>query len=95
MLNKAKLKGLFKGFIVGRESFEISHLQFADDIMFFAKPNSQNLVSLVRILKIFCLALGLKINLEKSVVLGISLREHKTQQLANIISCSVGNWSIK
>lgn len=72
-----------------------SHLQFADDTLFFAEPDGPNLVSLVRILNIFCLASGLKINLAKSVVLSINLREHETQQLANIIGCSVGSCPIK
>lgn len=95
LMEKAKLKGIFKGFVAGKVKIEVLHLQFVDDTLFFAKPDASNLMSLVRLLDIFCLALGLKINMAKSVLLGINLGEEETQHLVNIIGCSAGSWPIK
>ena len=47
------------------------------------------------VLDIFCLVSGLKINMGKSVLLGINSNNDWLHNLANSIGCTVGNWPIK
>lgn len=37
----------------------------------------------------------MKINLEKSIILGINLEEERLFTLAGVIRCSVGSWPVK
>ena len=80
---------------VGRDKIKVSHLQFADDTLFFVKEDENNIRTLYSALKIFCSVSGLKINFGKSTILGINLEEADVTYLAEIVQCSVGNWPIK
>ncbi|GMJ09510.1 hypothetical protein HRI_004620200 [Hibiscus trionum] len=73
LLNKVVLKGLFSGFRVGAKGLELSHLQFADDLIIFCGDSEVQIKNVVRILKGFELASGLQINLNKSKLLGINV----------------------
>ncbi|GKB26721.1 RNA-directed DNA polymerase, eukaryota [Tanacetum coccineum] len=57
--------GLFKGIKIN-PSFYFSHLFYADDAVFVGDWNVSNIKSVVKVLKCFHLASGLKINLHKS-----------------------------
>ena len=85
---------MFGSLTIGRENLEVSHLQFADDTV-FAIPTEGNLNNLVRVLDFFFLVSSLKINMEKSILLGINLEEKEISHLANVIGCAVGNWPVK
>ena len=61
------------GFIVVRGRTRVSLLQFANDIIFFYKSSLVFLQNLNLILLVFRQLLGLKINLEKSIISGINL----------------------
>ena len=80
---------------VGREKVKVSHLQFADDTLFFIRENENNIRTLYSTLKIFSSVSGLKINFSKSTLLGINLQEEEVVHLANLVECSVGVWPIK
>lgn len=59
-------KGLFEGIKVGRNGITVSHLQYADDAVFFGKWSIVNLKNLMKILRCFQEISGLKINVSKS-----------------------------
>ena len=65
LMEKARGCGMINGFEVGKEKV-VSHLQFADDTLFFIKNDDHYLNNLILLLDVFCLASGLKINLAKS-----------------------------
>ncbi|GJW22076.1 RNA-directed DNA polymerase, eukaryota [Tanacetum coccineum] len=71
-VSRAVNEGVFKG-IQLHESLMISHLFYADDVMFLGEWSDTNLKSLTNILKCFFLASGLKINFHKSQMLGIGV----------------------
>ncbi|GJY37092.1 RNA-directed DNA polymerase, eukaryota [Tanacetum coccineum] len=71
-VSRAVNEGVFKG-IKLHESLMISHLFYADDVMFLGEWSDTNLKSLTNILKCFFLASGLKINFHKSQLLGIGV----------------------
>ena len=64
---KAEELGLIKGVSIGRDNYMyISHLTYAEDVIFFGEwswTNAQNLISMLRC---FFLISGLKINVNKS-----------------------------
>ncbi|GJS49220.1 RNA-directed DNA polymerase, eukaryota [Tanacetum coccineum] len=79
-LSVAISEGVFKG-IQLHGSMSISHLFYADDAVFIGEWSDANLVSLVRILNCFYLTSGLKINLQKSQVLGVGVSTNVTVSL--------------
>ncbi|GMI67616.1 hypothetical protein HRI_000430900 [Hibiscus trionum] len=78
-LSKAISKGLFNRFRIGTEALELSHLQFADDLIIFCGNSEAQVRNVVRLLKGFELASGLKINLEKSKLIGINVDSEKIE----------------
>ena len=49
-----------------RANLEISHLFFADDLMFFAKVDKKGAASIKRVIELFCEESGQAISVEKS-----------------------------
>nr|GEV83822.1 reverse transcriptase domain, reverse transcriptase zinc-binding domain protein [Tanacetum cinerariifolium] len=73
----------------------ISHLMYADDVIFFGEwswVNTQNLISMIRC---FFLISGLKINVHKSNVLGVGVADEEISHMAHIIGCGVSNLLFK
>ncbi|KAE8660119.1 hypothetical protein F3Y22_tig00116958pilonHSYRG00105 [Hibiscus syriacus] len=92
MLVKAVNKGLFSGFELGSNdsSFMLSHLQFADDLIIFSKASSHDLVIIRRVLLIYELLVGLKLNLSKSRIFGINVGKEELVSWAKEIGCVKG-----
>nr|GFB74734.1 RNA-directed DNA polymerase, eukaryota [Tanacetum cinerariifolium] len=80
--------GLFKG-IQLHGSCNISYLFYADGTMFIGERSDSNLHNIVIILKCLLLASGLKINIQKSQVLGIGVPHSTVVQAADTIECTV------
>lgn len=59
------------------------------------KTKEESLSNLSSILEIFCLISGLKVNLDKSIILEINLEENRLSRLASVVGCSVGSWPVK
>nr|GEY47481.1 RNA-directed DNA polymerase, eukaryota [Tanacetum cinerariifolium] len=85
---KATSDGLFKGIQIQR-SMAISHLFYADGAIFIGEWSDFNLDNIVKILKCFFLASGLKINIQKSQVLGVGVPRNIVNQTASLIGCDV------
>ncbi|KAJ9553612.1 hypothetical protein OSB04_017657 [Centaurea solstitialis] len=69
-LKEARAKGLVKGVTLPNGEPEIVSLHYADDAIFLGRWNGHNLRNLMKTLKCFHLALGLKINWGKSTLTG-------------------------
>nr|GEV02316.1 RNA-directed DNA polymerase, eukaryota [Tanacetum cinerariifolium] len=80
--------GLYNGISLN-DSFTISHLFYADDIVFIGEWNNNNIQTLLSVLRCFYLASGFKINLHKSklVMIGVSL--NVVAAAASLIGCSI------
>ncbi|XP_062093360.1 uncharacterized protein LOC133799353 [Humulus lupulus] len=94
MVDKAKSASALRGFSVGKDKVDVSHLQFADDTIFFAN-DEESLEDLLDILKVFGGVSGLSINLQKCQLLGINLQKEMVDQKASEIGCEVGDWPIQ
>nr|GEV38069.1 RNA-directed DNA polymerase, eukaryota [Tanacetum cinerariifolium] len=80
--------GIFKGIQI-QWSMAISHLFYVDDAVFIEEWSDSNLDNKVKILKCFFLASGLKINIQKSQVLGVGVPRNIVNQAASLIRCVV------
>ncbi|KAE8682317.1 Polynucleotide adenylyltransferase family protein isoform 4 [Hibiscus syriacus] len=94
MLTKAVDLGLFSGFELGAHDrlFKLSHLQFADNLIIFSKASIRDLKNVRRVLLIYELLVGLKINLVKSKIYGINIEEDVLVDWSKEIGCSVGKF---
>ncbi|XP_062118257.1 uncharacterized protein LOC133831865 [Humulus lupulus] len=81
-----RLKSAFRGFSVGKDRVDVSHLQFADDTIFFAN-DEESLLLLLDILKVFGVVFGLSINLQKCQLLGINMQTELVDRKASEIGC--------
>ena len=82
MLLRAEERNVFEGFKVGRNRTRVSHLQFADDTIFFSSTREEDLLTLKSVLVVFGHISGLKVNLDKSNIYGINLEQNHLSRLA-------------
>ncbi|XP_077215858.1 uncharacterized protein LOC143850501 [Tasmannia lanceolata] len=66
LIQKGSRKGLYEGFIIGREKVEVSILQFADDTFLFCAPDSVKILNLKATLTCYELTTGQRSNFQKS-----------------------------
>ncbi|GMI63974.1 hypothetical protein HRI_000066700 [Hibiscus trionum] len=85
LLNKAVSSGYFTRVRIGDNDMLISHLQFADDLIVFRGESETEIKNLVRILRGFEIASGLKLNLKKSKIIGINVDHSVVEKWASTI----------
>ncbi|KAL4313144.1 hypothetical protein GQ457_01G007670 [Hibiscus cannabinus] len=93
LITKATQLDLFRGVEVGKNTngnwLIVSHIQFADDLIIFSEAKEESIRNIKRMLKIFELASGLRLNLKKSKLYDINTEMQKLKGWADIIRCSV------
>ena len=89
MLLRAEERNSLEGFRVGRYRTKVSHLQFADDTIFFSNTREKEL----QILKSLLLVFG-HIYLDKSNIYGINLDQAHLSRLAEMLDCKASDWPI-
>jgi hypothetical protein len=90
-------RGFLSGFSVGSGSngvINISHLLFADDTLVFCGANPDHLLYLRMLLLSFEAASGLKINLDKSILVPVGHVDNM-DDLAGILGCGVSSLPLK
>ncbi|GJX29134.1 RNA-directed DNA polymerase, eukaryota, reverse transcriptase zinc-binding domain protein [Tanacetum coccineum] len=80
--------GLFRGVSIG-PSLHLSHLFYADDAVFLGHWSDSNIDTIVRVLDFFYRASGLRINMTKSKIMGISVSSDIVNQAASKIGCAM------
>ena len=89
LMEKAMDTGFIRGCHVGRENVMISHLQFVDDTLFFLDHIGSSFTNLLTIVGLFCLVSELKINMAKSILLGLGVEEEAVRSLAEMVGYEV------
>ena len=79
---------------MGRNSTRVSHLQFADDTIFFSNTCEEKLQTLKSLLLVFRHIFRLKVNLDKSNLFGINLDQNHLSRLAELLDCKASDWLI-
>nr|GEV65681.1 putative RNA-directed DNA polymerase [Tanacetum cinerariifolium] len=93
-LADAVTKGLISGVTLNNSNFNISHRFYADDVIITSEWNARELENIIRVLHIFYLALGLKINIHKSNIYGIGVNDEDVSSMAHnrMLSSSNSLW---
>ncbi|XP_071725952.1 uncharacterized mitochondrial protein AtMg01250-like [Rutidosis leptorrhynchoides] len=81
----------FRGICVGHDKIVVSHLQYADDTIFFGEWSKRNTKNISKLLKWFENISGLKVNLKKSNLYGIGVSKKDVEEMDNYIDCSAGS----
>ena len=68
LMERASEIGYVKCWRLGKDEVVVSHLQFADDTMFFLEPESSSFKNLLIVLALLYLVSRLKINMSKSTI---------------------------
>ena len=76
---------------MGRDRIKVSHLQFADDTIFFSRAFLEEVQSLKLILLVFGRLSRLRINLNKSTLSRINNSQSQTTRLASLFDCAVSD----
>nr|GEV69514.1 RNA-directed DNA polymerase, eukaryota, reverse transcriptase zinc-binding domain protein [Tanacetum cinerariifolium] len=79
--------GLFTGIPLDN-SLTISHLFYADDAIFVGKWDSSSLKIILKVLKCFHMASGLKININKSKLMRYGVHSDEVETVARYIGCA-------
>ena len=79
--------GMFTGILVG-QSLQLSHLFYADDAVFMGHWSDTNIETIVHMLDCFYRPSGLRITMNKSKLIGISVDNLKVDQAAGKIGCA-------
>ncbi|XP_015945213.1 uncharacterized protein LOC107470339 [Arachis duranensis] len=87
MVSEAVRIGRISPLVVGRDSVELSHLQFADDTILFCPPEDETMKNYKRLLRWFELMSGLSINFEKSSLISINCEEQWVQRMCRLWGC--------
>ena len=90
LLNKAILEEEFEGLKVGREGPLLTHLFYADDALIMGEWSRNNIEKMARILRIFYMCSGLKINIHKSSLFGLGTSSGEVNDVANLLGCQIG-----
>ncbi|XP_022032064.1 uncharacterized protein LOC110933134 [Helianthus annuus] len=94
IMKVADSTGLFKGIKISNEGPYLSHLIYADDVMFVGEWSMSNINNLRRMLRCFYLVSGLKVNLAKCSIFDVGVSELAVQEMANRLKCKqvAGPW---
>ncbi|GKV27067.1 hypothetical protein SLEP1_g36277 [Rubroshorea leprosula] len=90
LMSSAVEKELYKGVTVGKDAVMVTHLQFADDTIFFGEAIEDNIMMIKSIMRTFELPFGLKINFQKSQLMGISAEDGWVSKMAYRLCCKKG-----
>ncbi|GJW78885.1 RNA-directed DNA polymerase, eukaryota [Tanacetum coccineum] len=86
--------GIFKGLLVDNSAM-ISHLFYADDAIFVGEWSDSNLNCILQVLQCFYLTSGLKINIQKSNLMGVGVNHYHLVEVASKLGCSILNTPFK
>nr|GEZ69579.1 RNA-directed DNA polymerase, eukaryota, reverse transcriptase zinc-binding domain protein [Tanacetum cinerariifolium] len=82
---------LFHGVKVGSSGLHISHLFSADDVIILSDWNQNDMDNIIRILNIFYIASGLKIDIHKSNIFGVGVFSNEINSMAANTGCTTGS----
>ncbi|KAJ0828828.1 putative RNA-directed DNA polymerase [Helianthus annuus] len=91
IMTRANERNIFQGIKLPNEGPCISHLCYADDVIFMGEWSETNIVNLNRILRCFYMTSGLKVNLRKSSLYGVGVEDEEITRMATKLKCRKGD----
>ncbi|XP_071689048.1 uncharacterized protein [Rutidosis leptorrhynchoides] len=92
LIKSALSNNAYSGVKVGNDNIPLTHLQYADDTLFFGTWSLDNIENLMKLLKCFELCSGLKVNYNKSNLFGVGVDKKDVEYMANLFGCKVGTF---
>ncbi|GKD45493.1 hypothetical protein Tco_1270138 [Tanacetum coccineum] len=86
------IEALLLNSLIGHSNITLSHIFYADDVIITIDCNHRDMDNIIRVLQVFYLASGLKINIHKSNVYGVGVSDNEVHSMANDIGCSLGSF---
>ncbi|CAJ2641817.1 unnamed protein product [Trifolium pratense] len=84
-------RNLFSGYNIGEQGLvSVSHLQFADDTLLLGVKSWANVRALRAVLVLFETMSGLKVNFNKSMLVGVNISDSWLGEAASVLCCKVG-----
>ncbi|KAK9070187.1 hypothetical protein SSX86_010587 [Deinandra increscens subsp. villosa] len=90
MFQKAEEQGVFHGLRLPNNGPVLSKLFYADDAMFLGEWTDSNALNLVRLLRVFFLVSGLKVNFHKSALFGVNVEDGEIKRVSDLMQCLEG-----
>lgn len=95
MMDSLITHNIFTGYKVGRDhNVSISHLQFADDTIILGEKSWANVRAMRAVLHLFATMSGLKVNFNKSELVGVNVSQSWLFEAASVLRCRVGTLPI-
>ncbi|MFS7909622.1 putative RNA-directed DNA polymerase [Helianthus anomalus] len=91
LFRKASDIGVFKGIQLPNGGPILTHLLYADDVMVMGEWEDTNFKSVMRMLRVFYLCSGLKINIHKSSLFGTGISREMIKDQAESMRCKFGD----
>ncbi|XP_076934067.1 uncharacterized protein LOC143600194 [Bidens hawaiensis] len=91
MVDKARELGVLEGLKLPNDGPVLTHMLYEDDALILGKWNDRNINVTNGLLRIFYLCSGLQINIHKSVLFGLGVRDSEVSSMASLFGCKVGN----
>nr|GEY76300.1 hypothetical protein [Tanacetum cinerariifolium] len=88
-LNDGIASNMFHGVRIG-SNIHLSHIFYTDDVIILSDWNQNDMENITRILNIFYIASGLKINFHKSNVFGVGVSISEVVSMAACTGCEAG-----
>ncbi|GJZ16323.1 RNA-directed DNA polymerase, eukaryota, reverse transcriptase zinc-binding domain protein, partial [Tanacetum coccineum] len=83
--------GLITGVNINNSTINVSHLLYAYDVIITTDWNAKDMDNIIRVLHVFYLASGLKINIHKSNIYGIEVNKDEVLSMASNAGCIAGD----
>jgi hypothetical protein len=84
-------QNMFTGYRVGEQDpVAVSHLRFADDTLLLGAKSWANVRALRAVLVLFETMSGLKVNFNKSMLVGVNISDSWLSEAASVLHCRVG-----
>lgn len=88
MLNLGRQNNLIEGIKFPYNGPKVMNIKYADDILIFLEPFDRCIINLKRILRCFQACAGLKINFNKSSLIGIDISKALANRHSDMLGCS-------
>ncbi|MCI11460.1 RNA-directed DNA polymerase (Reverse transcriptase) [Trifolium medium] len=91
LMEAVVVRNLFTGYSIGEQDpVSVSHLQFADDTLLLGVKSWANVSALRAVLVLFEAMSGLKINFNKSILVGVNIPDSWLGEAESALGCEVG-----
>nr|GEU60955.1 hypothetical protein [Tanacetum cinerariifolium] len=92
-MSNAVNSGLIRGIKLSSSGIVLSHLIYADDVIITTDWNPHDIDNIIRVLPVFHLTSGLKINIHKSNIFSIRVTNDEISSMASRTGCAAGCFS--